>query len=65
VKKRDQPVKAWGGFNMGELGLSYCACRGYYNLAIFRTRRAALLLYEDVRRVEIREAPKRRTGDKP
>jgi hypothetical protein len=56
---RQTMVKAWAGFSEGKLHFVYPVDEQYADggtivPAIFRTREAACLRYEDVRRVEIK-----------
>ena len=57
---RPKPVvwHLWCGFVDGHPCVSKLSPPAQYGEALFRTRAAALLGYADVRRVEIREAPR-------
>ena len=49
TKRKPKVVKTWGGFVDGKL---------HQPTSIFTTKKYAKLLYDDVRRVEIREVKK-------
>lgn len=56
------PAKMWAGFLDGKMdvGAVVCAMYGYHGM-LYETKKSAQRMYEDVRRVEVREVkPKRR-----
>ncbi len=48
-----KPIKAWGGFSNGKIDREHEVHTNNEVMAIFKRKRTASLMYEDVRRVTI------------
>ncbi len=57
---KNKVVKAWGGFTDGKLYRRFDEIGGSEEYCTYKTRRQAISFFDDVRRVEIREIPKKR-----